>query len=176
MSDIVKASQVRVCSTTGEVVGAGFLVAADVVCTCAHVVAQALGVPATAEQAPGQPVDLDFPLLGGRPRARATVVSWRFGGANVALLRLDAAVEGARPVPLADWTDARLNAFRAFGYPAGADHGVWAWGTLCAGQSLDWVRMETQEPGPRTLEGFRSRISTEHDRLIPAGQAWSRSG
>lgn len=153
VSAIVEASQVRVCSATGEVVGAGFLVAADVVCTCAHVVARALGVLATAEQALGQQVDLDFPLLGGRPRVRTTVVSWRFGGMDVALLRLDARVRDARPVPLVDRTAVRGNAFKALGYPAGADHGVWAWGTL-RGQGLGWVQMETQEPGPHILEGF----------------------
>ncbi|MER0481430.1 serine protease [Streptomyces sp. Edi2] len=154
MSDIVEASQVRVRSATGEAVGAGFLVRTDVVCTCAHVVARALGVSATAEQAPSQPVDLDFPLLDGRPRVRTTVVSWRFGGADVALLRLDTAVEGGRPVPFVERTDTPRNDFRAFGYPAGADHGVWVWGTLGAGQALGWVQMETQGPGPRSLEEF----------------------
>ncbi|KUN57921.1 hypothetical protein AQJ46_45255 [Streptomyces canus] len=134
--------------------GAGFLVAADVVCTCAHVVARALGVADAAEQAPGKPVDLDFPLLGGGPRARATVVSWRRGGADVALLRLDAVVEGARPVQLVDGTGVWGHTFRAFGYPTGADRGVWASGTLRAGQGSGWVQMEAQGPGPRITEGF----------------------
>ncbi|MEU5599229.1 trypsin-like peptidase domain-containing protein [Streptomyces sp. NPDC020298] len=151
-SDVLEASQVRIFSAAGEVVGAGLLVAADVVCTCAHVVTRALGVPDTAE--PGTPVDLDFPLLGGRPRARARVVSWRHGGADVALLRLDAAVEGARPVPLVDGTGVWGHTFRALGYPAGADHGVWASGTLRAGQGSGWVQMEVQGPGPRISAGF----------------------
>ncbi|PVE04151.1 hypothetical protein Y717_13875 [Streptomyces scopuliridis RB72] len=144
----------RILSADGEVIGAGFLVAADVVCTCAHVVTGALGVPDTEESAPGTPVDLDFPLLSGRPRARATVVSWRGGGADVALLRLDAAVEGARPVPLVDGTGVWGHTFRALGYPDGADDGVWASGTLRAGQGAGWVQMEAQEPGPRIEEGF----------------------
>ncbi|WP_326812208.1 trypsin-like peptidase domain-containing protein [Streptomyces scopuliridis] len=153
-SDVLEASQVRILSADGEVIGAGFLVAADVVCTCAHVVTGALGVPDTEESAPGTPVDLDFPLLGGRPRARATVVSWRGGGADVALLRLDAAVEGARPVPLVDGTGVWGHTFRALGYPDGADDGVWASGTLRAGQGAGWVQMEAQEPGPPIEEGF----------------------
>ncbi|MFE2497169.1 trypsin-like peptidase domain-containing protein [Streptomyces scopuliridis] len=153
-SDALEASQVRIRSAAGEVIGAGFLVAADVVCTCAHVVAGALGVPDAEERAPGTPVDLDFPLLGGRPRARATVVSWRRGGADVALLRLDAAVEGARPVPLVDGTGVWGHTFRALGYPDGADDGVWASGTLRAGQGSGWVQMEAQEPGPPIAEGF----------------------
>lgn len=153
-SDVLEASQVRVCSTEGEVVGAGFLVAADVVCTCAHVVAQALGVPDRAQEVPGEPVDLDFPLLEGRPRVRATVVSWRRGGQDVALLRLEAAVEGARPVQLVDGTGVWGHTFRALGYPGGADRGVWASGTLRAGQGSGWVQMEVQEPGPRISGGF----------------------
>ncbi|MEU5614258.1 trypsin-like peptidase domain-containing protein [Streptomyces sparsogenes] len=77
---------------------AGFLVAADLVCTCAHVVEEALDLPAPVDEAPGGPVNLDFPLLSARPSARASVVSWRHGRADVALLRLDRPAEGARPV------------------------------------------------------------------------------
>ncbi|MGW3763751.1 nSTAND1 domain-containing NTPase [Streptomyces sp. NPDC005131] len=153
-SDVLEASQVRIRSGTGEVVGAGFLVAADVVCTCAHVVARALGVPGTAKRALGKPVDLDIPLLGGCPRARASVVSWRRGGADVALLRLDVTVEGARPVQLVDGTGVWGHSFRAFGYPDGVDHGMWASGTLRAGQGSGLVQMEAQRPGPRIVKGF----------------------
>jgi WD40 repeat protein len=153
-SGVLEASQVRVCSAAGEVIGAGFLVSADVVCTCAHVVAGALGVPGSSEEAPGEAVDLDFPLLHGRPRARAVVVSWRHGGQDVALLRLEAAVEGARPVPLVDGTSVWGHTFRALGYPVGADRGVWASGTLRAGQGSGWVQMEAQGPGPRISGGF----------------------
>ncbi|KMS74119.1 hypothetical protein ACM01_16030 [Streptomyces viridochromogenes] len=153
-SDVLEVSQVRIRSVTGEVVGAGFLVAADVVCTCAHVVVQALGGRDAVEGALGKAVHLDFPLLGGRPGTRATVVSWRLGGADVALLRLDAAVKGARPVPLVDGTGVWGHAFRAFGYPAGADHGIWASGTLRAGQGSGLVQMEAQQPGPRIMGGF----------------------
>ncbi|MFF7130482.1 trypsin-like peptidase domain-containing protein [Streptomyces sp. NPDC008240] len=135
-------------------IGAGFLVADDVVCTCAHVVAGALCVPDATEQAPCTPLDLDFPLLAGRPRARATVVSWRHGGSDVALLRLTAEVPGARPAPLAEGTDVWGHTFRALGYPADADDGVWASGTLRAGQGSGWLQMEADPSGPRIAEGF----------------------
>ncbi|WP_210590780.1 trypsin-like peptidase domain-containing protein [Streptomyces sp. GESEQ-35] len=152
-SDVLEASQVRIRSAAGEVVGAGFLVAADVVCTCAHVVARAVGAPDAVEWAPGQSVDIDFPLLDGSTR-RATVVSWRLGGADVALLRLDAGVEGARPAPLVDATGVAGHRFRAFGCPAGADDGMWASGVLRAGQGSGLVQMEAQRPGPHIMEGF----------------------
>ncbi|MFF5981058.1 hypothetical protein ACFY78_19640 [Streptomyces olindensis] len=153
-SDVLEASQVRIHSAAGGVVGAGFLIAADVVCTCAHVVARAVRVPDDAERAPDRPVDLDFPLLDGRPRARASVVSWRHGGADVALLRLDAPVTGARPASLVDGTGVWGHTFRVQGYPVGADHGKWASGTLRAGQGLGWTQMEAHEPGPVIAEGF----------------------
>lgn len=111
-------------------------------------------MPDTAETAPGGQLELDFPLLGGRPRARAEVVSWRRDGADVALLRLDTVVEGARPVPLVDGTGVWGHPFRVLGYPAGADHGVWASGTLRAGQGSGWLQIEAQAPGPRIAEGF----------------------
>ncbi|CAL9489355.1 nSTAND1 domain-containing NTPase [Streptomyces sp. enrichment culture] len=153
-SDVLEASQVRIHAAAGGVVGAGFLIAADVVCTCAHVVARALRTPDDAEHAPDRPVDLDFPLLDGRPRARATVVSWRHGGADVALLRLEGPVAGARPASLVDGTGVWGHTFRVQGYPVGADHGKWASGILRAGQGLGWTQMEAHEPGPVIAEGF----------------------
>ncbi|MEE1751389.1 nSTAND1 domain-containing NTPase [Streptomyces sp. SP18CS02] len=153
-SNVLEASQVRIRTAAGEVVGAGFLVAADVVCTCAHVVTGALGTAESAQEAPEEPLHLDFPLMEGRPSARAVVVSWQPGGHDVALLRLEAAVEGARAVPLVDGTGVWGHTFRALGYPVGADRGVWASGTLRAGQGAGWVQMEAHEPGPPISGGF----------------------
>ncbi|MFI2114514.1 trypsin-like peptidase domain-containing protein [Streptomyces rubiginosohelvolus] len=152
--DVLETSQVRIRSTAGDVVGAGFLIAPDVVCTCAHVVARALGVPDETDQAPDGSVDLDFPLVGGRPRARATVVSWQRGGTDVALLRLDREIDGARPVQLVDGNGVWGHTFRALGYPSGIDDGVWASGTLRAGQGAGWVQMEAEGAGPRIVAGF----------------------
>ncbi|MGW4021582.1 nSTAND1 domain-containing NTPase [Streptomyces sp. NPDC005009] len=154
-SDVLEASQARVYASDGEVVGAAFLVAEDVLCTCAHVVARALGLPGTgSEEPPDAAVEFDFPLLAGRPRARATVESWRTGGADVALLRLDEPVEGTRPAPLVDGTGVWGHVFRTMGFPAGASQGVWAYGTLRAGQGAGWLQMETEEPGPLITGGF----------------------
>jgi hypothetical protein len=148
------ASQVRIYSDTGDLVGSGLLVAADVVCTCAHVVAMALGMR-HAEQVPGNsPVELDFPRLGGRPRARARVVSWRRGGKDMALLRLDAVVDGSGPAPLVDAADLWQHPFRVFGFPRHFDDGVWVSGTLREQQASGWVQMEAQEPGPGIEGGF----------------------
>ncbi|MEU7013327.1 serine protease [Streptomyces sp. NPDC046385] len=141
-------------SVDGDVVGAGFLVAADLVCTCAHVVEEALGLPAPVDEAPDGSVSLDFPLLSAGPSARASVVSWRHGGADVALLRLDRTVEGARPAGLVDGTAVWEHPFRVFGHPVGADDGVWVLGTLRAGMGAGLLQMEAHLPGPRVTEGF----------------------
>ncbi|GLY23030.1 trypsin-like peptidase domain-containing protein [Micromonospora sp. NBRC 101691] len=153
-TDSLQASQARIRLADGEVVGAGFLIAPDVVCTCAHVVAQVFDLPASTEEAPDGRVDLDFPLLPARPSVRASVLSWRHGGADIALLRLDAPVEGARPARLVDGTGVWGHSFRVFGYPAGADHGYWVSGTLRAEQGSGLLQMEAQLPGPRVAEGF----------------------
>ncbi|MEW2418422.1 trypsin-like peptidase domain-containing protein [Streptomyces sp. NPDC046866] len=152
-SGVLDASQVRIRGADGEVVGAGFLVAPDLVCTCAHVVGQARG-PAHADGPAAGSVDLDFPLVEGRPAARARVVSWRHGGQDVALLRLDAPVAGTRPAPLVDGTSVWGHTFRALGYPYGADHGIWASGVLRAGQGSGWVQMEVRGSGPAVVGGF----------------------
>ncbi|MDV9201704.1 nSTAND1 domain-containing NTPase, partial [Streptomyces sp. Wh19] len=154
-SDVLEASQARVYADDGKVIGAGFLVAGDVLCTCAHVVARALGLPgAGPEEPPDRAVEVDFPLVTGRPRVRATVESWRTGGADVALLRLGEPVEGTRPAPLVDGTGVWEHPFRTMGFPAGAGHGSWAHGTLRARLGSGWVQMETSEPGPRIVQGF----------------------
>ncbi|MEV7585279.1 nSTAND1 domain-containing NTPase [Streptomyces erythrochromogenes] len=152
-SAVLDASQVRIRSADGEVVGAGFLVAPDLVCTCAHVIGRARG-PAPGDDPAAGSVDLDFPLVEGRPAARAGVVSWRHEGRDVALLRLNAPVAGSRPAPLVDGTSVWGHTFRALGYPYGADQGVWASGVLRAGQGSGWVQMEVRGSGPAIVGGF----------------------
>ncbi|MFD5446822.1 hypothetical protein [Streptomyces sp. NPDC127100] len=144
------------------IAGAGFLVAADVVCTCAHVVADALGLPRDTAAPPSGTVRVEFPLArdagGSVPARHARVVSWQplLGDdtGDVALLRLDAPVSGARPVPLVDGTSVWGHSFRAYGFPGGADHGVWAAGTLRSVQGAGWVQMDTGPGGPRVTNGY----------------------
>ncbi|MER6409218.1 AAA family ATPase [Streptomyces viridosporus] len=145
-----------------EVTGAGFLVAADIVCTCAHVVADALGLPRDTVTAPSGAVRVEFPLVrdaeGGIPTRRARVVSWKplseDDSGDVALLRLDAAVSRARPVPLVDGTSVWGHPFRAYGFPDGGDHGVWATGTLRSVQGAGWVQMDAGPGGLGVTHGY----------------------
>jgi len=102
---------VRIRDTNGRVVGAGFLVGQRQVLTCAHVVAQALGLPDDTPEAqkPGFSEKtrflLDFPLVAPDQRLAARVVCWQpahpDGSGDVAGLELaDDPPAGASPVRL----------------------------------------------------------------------------
>ncbi|MFJ4548244.1 trypsin-like peptidase domain-containing protein [Streptomyces sp. NPDC088817] len=147
--------------------GGGFLVAPDLVCTCAHVVAQALGTdPRSSDPPPGR-VELDFPLLGstlpeppprGVPGAgSATVVGWRpvlaDDTGDLALLRLEAPPSRTAVPWLVEAHELWDHAVRVFGFPSGSDHGVWVAGRLRALQGAGWVQMQS-ETGPAVERGF----------------------
>ncbi len=154
---------VRIRGRQDQVVGAGFLVRPDLLCTCAHVVSAAVGHDADAATAPDARVTVDFPLLPGapgstRPAREAEVVTWLpeqpDGGGDLALLRLTGtAPEGARHVPLLHAASLWDRAFRALGFPGNRDFGVWASGRLLGTQAVGWVQMEVGQ-GPRITYGF----------------------
>src|SRR5712672_2706082 len=85
-------SIVRIRDAKGAIVGAGFLAAPGLVCTCAHVVAEALNIPHDTEQPPEREVRLDFPFLGDA-EVNASIQIWvrlepNDGGGDIAILRL----------------------------------------------------------------------------------------
>jgi hypothetical protein len=110
-------------------VGCGVAVAPrGYVVTCAHVVADALGIPRNAADAPQDPIDLAFPFNGHACKAR--VIAWS------SIDDLDAAVlscavpDSIRPVPLFQAPLTRAQKFRAFGFPKGYSTGRWGYGEL----------------------------------------------
>ncbi|WP_344632757.1 serine protease [Streptomyces glaucosporus] len=124
-------------------------------------VADVLGLPRDTPDAPGGAVLVDFPLLrdadGTIPSVPARVVSWRPvrpDGGDVALLRLARPVPSARPVPLVDGTRVWGHEFRAYGFPDGAEYGVWASGVLRAVQGAGWLQMDARPGGVRISAGF----------------------
>ncbi|NUT99067.1 MAG: hypothetical protein HOY78_44400 [Saccharothrix sp.] len=126
-------------------IGAGFLVAADLVVTCAHVVAD-----------PDVPVVLDFPLLPGRPEVVGEVVRWvpvaEDGAGDVAVLRVVAPV-GAVPVPRVADADVWGHRVRVLGFPEGYDDGRWLTGTLLGRQGTGWVQVEVDGVVRRGFSG-----------------------
>ncbi|MFJ8081303.1 trypsin-like peptidase domain-containing protein [Streptomyces sp. NPDC096205] len=114
----------QVLAPDGRVAGTGFLVAEDVVVTCAHVVEAAGG-------GPGAPVLLSFPHVGAE-RVEGTVPEelWRPSDAeDVAFVRLTAVPVGARVLPLGSAEGCRGHQVQSYGFPtqARAD-GHWGYG------------------------------------------------
>ncbi|NUP20137.1 MAG: serine protease [Streptomyces sp.] len=155
----------RVLDADGRVVGAGFLIAPDTVCTCAHVVARARdpeGTEATAS-AEGGTVTIDFPLLRDTPYARRTyqvhVSAWEpvgDDGGDIALLRLPEELpQVVRPVPLVSGSEMWGHRFRVLGFPAGSDHGQWAQGRVRDRVGAGWVALsEEYDRLRRITRGF----------------------
>ncbi|KQX65094.1 trypsin-like peptidase domain-containing protein [Streptomyces sp. Root1310] len=94
--------------------GTGFLVAHDLVITCAHVVRAAGG-------GPGGRIELEFPHLPGAPRtaARVQAEGWRTPDAeDIAVLRVEEPATGAVPLALGSAEGCRGHRVRTFGFPA----------------------------------------------------------
>src|SRR5713101_1731015 len=147
MSESVDASLVRIRTVDGRVVGAGFLVGERQILTCAHVVSQALGLTHYPVDSPREAVTLDFPLIPPRTLCSARVVLWcpplLDGRGDIAGLELQGEPPaGAEVVRFAPAEDVWEHPFRAFGFPAGYDDGVWATGRLLGRQATDWVMIE----------------------------------
>ncbi len=147
MQESLEASLVRIRTTDGRVVGAGFLVGEHHILTCAHVVSQALGLPDHPPDQPQEVVSLDFPLIPPRTLLSANVIQWcpsqPDGRGDIAGLELPCdPPAGAEVVRFAPAEDLWEHPFRAFGFPAGYDDGVWATGRLLGRQATDWVMIE----------------------------------
>lgn len=167
MATQLEPSIVRIRKSNGTVVGAGFLVQEKYVLTCAHVVAQALGISLYTPEKPLEEVHLDFPSIDPGEILKARVVIWREvqednsspppdDGEDIAVLKLETAPPvGAIPAPLLSKNNLEGHRFAAFGFPGGHDNGVWAYGVLCGRQGAGWVQIEAEkEPGFRVEPGF----------------------
>ncbi|MFJ3578479.1 nSTAND1 domain-containing NTPase [Streptomyces rubiginosohelvolus] len=145
--EALNAAVVRVGGVTGAIVGGGFLVTADRVLTCAHVVSDALGrtrdLPVTA----GEEVLVDFPLVDGAAERNvvAEVEQWipeapkQCG--DVAVLRLRETVPGTRPLPLAASGALSHRPVRVVGFPDDELGVVWHRGELSGKSAGDWIQL-----------------------------------
>lgn len=99
-----------------EVCGAGFLIAEDVLVTCAHV------IRATGSE-PGGSVWLTFPNVDGAGPVEGIVLHepWRGPEAeDIALVRLGVAVSGTHVPALGSAADSRGHRVRSYGFPGQA--------------------------------------------------------
>ncbi|MFI0923795.1 trypsin-like peptidase domain-containing protein [Streptomyces sp. NPDC021012] len=100
----------------GTVAGSGFLVAEDILVTCAHVVE-------AAGSGPGGQVRLAFPHAEGAPRMDGHVLEapWRApAGEDVAVVRLPRTPPAPPPLPLGSAAGRRGHPVSSFGFPVQA--------------------------------------------------------
>ena len=158
MANILHSSIVRIQAANGTISGAGFLVTGRHLLTCAHVVCDALGQPASAT--PTELVHLDFPLIANSQPLTARVVIWRpkqpNGEGDIAGLELSSPPpDGACPIRLVAANNMWGHACRAFGFPATHDNGVWASGVLRDRKANGRIQIEdTKIPGYAIQPGF----------------------
>ncbi len=152
-------SLARIRGLEGAIVGAGFVVTPNLVCTCAHVVANALGMRQTPEKAPDAMVHLDFPFHGGMDLS-ASIVSWKpivpNESGDIAVLRLTSALPtGLNIAPLLLEIPLPSRHFEVYGFPIGNDTGAWARGELSYRRPDGSFQIEdTKNTGYRIQPGF----------------------
>ncbi|PCG85823.1 hypothetical protein CIB93_11935 [Streptomyces sp. WZ.A104] len=145
------AAVVRVKGPDGAIGGAGFLIAADLVLTCAHVVSDALDRPREDTVEAGTEVTVDVPLAGNADGVdggdhRAEVQHWMpirpDQTGDIAVLRLRNRIPGARPLPMADpqsgvWDhDART-----VGFTDENPEGIWQSGRFRGPTRPGWIQL-----------------------------------
>ncbi|MCX5197447.1 trypsin-like peptidase domain-containing protein [Streptomyces sp. NBC_00249] len=143
----------------GPVGGVGFLVAPDLALTCAHVVADALGLARTHTLAPNGVLLLDRPLSGMPGRSEAEVAHWvplrEDGTGDVAVLRLRRPVPGVTPPAVASPASVWEHPVRVAGFPAAFPGGVWHAGRLRGRTAENWVQLSgADQQGVPVDKGF----------------------
>jgi tetratricopeptide (TPR) repeat protein len=163
--DTAKQAIVRIFTCKGTVVGTGFLVCENYIVTCAHVIAQALGIKQDVKTRPNEDILLDFPLINPEIQLTANVVLWRpvpsageasvAGKEDIAILKLNnSPPANLKPVKLFVETNLRGDEFLTFGFPVNHDDGLEAGGKLGGKQAAGWVQIEGGEVGTRLERGF----------------------
>lgn len=168
----LESSVVRIYSISGSPVGAGFLVSDKYILTCAHVVADALGmIRETAVEMPEEEVTLDFPILAPEQQFKARIVFWQplnpsAKFEDIAGLELKSKPPvTAKPAPLTIAKNLWGHPFKVMGFPEGQPNGAWAEGELRGSLANRWVQLEAvRKPGYR-LEGGFSGAPVWDDRL-----------
>lgn len=158
---VLVSAVVRVRGPDGAIGGTGFLVAPDLVLTCAHVVSDALDLPRDAEVPAGAEVTVDLPLADGTgnpgPPGRAEVQHWvpirTDQTGDVSLLRLRAALPGARPLPMADAESVWDHKARVVGFTHDHPDGVWTLGRLRGPTGRGWVQLSRADGQTAHVQG-----------------------
>jgi hypothetical protein len=147
MAILLESAIVRIWNANKSAVGTGVLVTDSLVLNCAHVIARVLGISDDTPEMPAGEISLDFPLVAPETRVTVRVSQWLpvqpDGSGDLACLELRSpSPPGTQPVPLMAVTELWGHPFRAFGFPAAHDSGVWASGILRSKQADGWIQIE----------------------------------
>ncbi|MFC4010051.1 trypsin-like peptidase domain-containing protein [Nonomuraea purpurea] len=153
--DVLKRATLRVRGPDGLIAGAGFLIGADRAVTCAHVVSGALGLSSTDSLDPGTRISLDLPFIRPMPSSvTACVEAWvppaDDESGDIAILRLDTAISGARPVLMVDADDLWHHRVHIPGFPEGLADGGWHDGRALGPTGQGWVQLDRPSGVPLT--------------------------
>ncbi|MET9267547.1 serine protease [Amycolatopsis sp. NPDC004079] len=166
--------RVRLRDRTGGIRGAGTMLDEDHVLTCAHVVERAGG--------PDADVLIDFvglpgtPVRIGRVAPGAWVPPGRDERGDIAVLRLAERVPGAWGAPLYRMPLSDGQAVRAYGFPAGADEGLWTFGELAGegGPGCEWVQLARKNDDQPITGGFSGTAVLDEETGRVVGMVVSR--
>ncbi|WP_406634109.1 serine protease [Amycolatopsis sp. WGS_07] len=160
--------RVRLRDRSGGICGAGTMLDEDHVLTCAHVVERAGG--------PDTDVLVDFVGLPGTPVATGRVVpeAWvppgRDERGDIAVLRLAERVPGSLGAPLYRMPLSYGQAVCAYGFPEGADEGLWTFGEVAGegGPGCEWVQLARKNENQPISGGFSGTavLDVETDRVV----------
>ncbi|MFG1702235.1 trypsin-like peptidase domain-containing protein [Nonomuraea sp. M3C6] len=151
--------RVRGSGRNAPVAGAAFLIAPDLAITCAHVVSGALRLPPEESPSPDARITLELPFTGpgAAPVASTRVEHWipaaDDDSGDIAVLRLDAGMPGARALHMVEADDLWDHKVRVPGFPEGLADGVWHAGRLRGRTAQGWVQCSLDGPSDVPLTG-----------------------
>lgn len=141
-----------------NVVGGGVLISDQYIVTCAHVVADALGIDHTTQDKPLGLIKLNFPFLtgGNKQNSRANILLWKprsnsdysyySYGEDIAVLELSEKLPTNNITFQLSLADITNHPFSVVGFPKGNDPGIITKGKLLGAVSdgLGLVQMEVE--------------------------------
>jgi hypothetical protein len=172
VGEVVAAACVRIRHRDGTVVDSGFLVGPTLVATCAHVVADALGIDPGVENPPAGQLAIELPMVRDSAASRtAEMARWdpiaEDGDGDVALLGLsEPAPRGALTAPVRRIGALWGHRYRMFGFPEGRMDGVWSTGVIRGAQATGWFQLQGAV-GDQPVRGGFSGSPVWDDRTGP---------
>jgi hypothetical protein len=143
---------VRIQTQEGRIFGTGFLVCCNQVLSCAHVVADSIGIPRDTQEMPTSLVYLDFPLLSNKSEMLSSLVKYWDPTADIALMELlEEKPKSATPIELEEIDDYSRGEFSVCGFPR--DEGDWVLGVMLGRIEPGFIQIEA-ETAHRIRSGF----------------------